>query len=157
MFLQRLATATRILVAIVAFITAYLAVAYRIEFEEQRAEYTRVIDSIGLVSEAMHANADIMLRYKHYTNYHSDHKYGHCLECNDRPLPETGWEFSPPAPLLRDPQWVNAYNPYILKDIEEVHRGIHGFIMQLRIQHINLRHTLHAMREATGYESGRDE
>ena len=151
--MKRLATALRITVACIAFATAYVAVAFRVEFEQQRAEYTRVIDSVGEVAKLMHDNGDIMLRYRHYTNYHLDNKYGHCLECNSRPLPEGGWEFKPPAPLLRDPEWIDAWNPYILKDIEEVHRGIHGFIMQLRIQHINLRHTLHAMRESTGYES----
>ena len=150
--MKRLATITRVVVACIAFATAYIAVCFRIEFEQQRAEYTRVIESIGEVAELMHDNSDVMLRYKHYTGYHLERKYGYCLECNDHPLPETSWELKQPAPLLRDPKWVNTWNPYILSDIEEINRGIRSFVMQLRIQHVNLRNTLHAMRESTGYE-----
>ena len=147
-----LPTIIRVIVACVAFATAYLSIAYRIEFEQQRAEYTRVIESIGEAAQLMSDNTDIMLRYKHYTKYHLDKKYGYCLECKGHPLPEVGWTYDPPKPLVKEEKWIDAYNPYILQDITEVNRGVRSFKMQLRIQHANLRHTLQAMRESTGYE-----
>lgn len=141
-------------------------------FLEERAVRSANTDSItllGVLSESMCANSDLMMRFSHYTDAHpSGGEIMFCPECSrgkgsrfdsytiagSKPDDDTPWG------SLRSmwEWWSGGYRQSLSQDAIEVQRGIRGISEGMLIQRQALRYTLSRMREASpsgvGYVGG---
>ncbi|MCH2203864.1 MAG: hypothetical protein MK102_18010 [Fuerstiella sp.] len=103
-------------------------------------ENSRVIDEIGKAAALMTECSDIIMRYSHFTDNHTEQVI-FCPECGTR------------GPVHEEPEIEDTEEEYpatidqLLKDSDELRRGVGSIIIGLRLQRTGLRHHLKRLRE----------
>ena len=111
----------------------------RMEARQIRKENTATIDKVGLASQLLYENSDLMQRFSHYTDGHQK-KVMMCPECS---VGETS--------LLGDEEFSAGEDTRpdqsLLQDASEITRSIERMCSSLLIQQDTLTHTLQSLRQ----------
>ena len=111
----------------------------RMQSIQLRSQNTVSIDKVGVASELLYENSDLMQRFSHYTDGHHE-KVMLCPECSVGEKSIFGEE---EVPLHED----SRPDQSLLKDAYEISQGIERMCSSLRVQKESLSYTLQRLRK----------
>jgi hypothetical protein len=128
----------------------------------QIVKHTEIINSIGLSAKTSSEVSDLLMRIRHYTDNHGDIKHWFCPECskNEKRIPslEENWNLKSFTRYLnhkmqKDGDQASEEVPetpeQVMKDLEEINRGVGAIDMGHQHQIIFLRLLLKELQENT--------
>lgn len=113
----------------------------------QIVKHTEIINSIGLSATTSSEVSDLLMRIRHYTDNHGDTKQWLCPECskNEKSIVESVPDDAHPD----EPEEVPETPEQVMKDLEEINRGVGAIDMGHQLQIIFLKSLLKDLRENT--------